>query len=69
MFFLIRCQVCYQEVTSLDPEVNRFVDESNQLLNGGKLDDNEKGLVTRDMKNLDEQYEELRKQSTDMKNK
>jgi hypothetical protein len=56
-------------VTSLDPEVNRFVDESNQLLNGGKLDDNEKGLVTRDMKNLDEQYEELRKQSTDMKNK
>lgn len=60
--------MCYQEVTSLDPEVDRFVDQSNQLLKGGKLEEEEKNLVIRDMKDVDQQYEELRKESTEMKN-
>ncbi|XP_020912247.1 dystrophin isoform X2 [Exaiptasia diaphana] len=61
-------EACHQDVTSLDPEVSRFIDKSNELIQSDNLDDQEKSLVTKDMKDVDEEYEELRSGSKELRN-
>ena len=53
------------DVRALDPEVTRVTDSGNSLLQSGNLDVNQKDQLAKDVHDIEDRYEDLKKNTID----
>lgn len=54
-------QAITEEVRALEPEVTRVTDDGNYLLRNENLNSNQKDQLVKDVHDIEERYEELKK--------
>lgn len=53
------------DVRALEPEVTRVADSGNSLLQSGNLDVNQKDQLAKDLHDIEDRYEDLKKNTID----
>jgi len=63
--FLRFSQALSDEVSALEPEVTRVTDSGNSLLQNDDLDENQKDQLVKDVHDIEDRYEALKKNTID----
>lgn len=65
LFTLSFSQAFSDEVSALEPEVTRVTDSGNNLLQSENLDVNQRDQLVKDVHDIEDRYEDLKKNTTD----